>query len=126
MWRRSTSSIVSSGGTFNPTTGGGYVSPVDGDYARAQGLGMQVAPLLVETFGGLGADLVGVLRAAAQWRADKLESSEYDETTWAARSWTTFATQRISVAVHYSAAFEIANALGLATAADPRVGCVAG
>ena len=113
-------------GVFNPNTGGGHVSPVDGDYARAQGLGMQVAPLLVEPFGGLGADLVGVLRAAAAWRADKLEGSEYDETTWAARSWTTFATQRISVAVHYSAAFEIANALGLATAADPRVGCVAG
>ena len=93
---------------------------MDGDYARAQAQGIAVAPLLIEVFGGLGRELVGALREAAAWRADKLQASEYDETTWAARTWTTFTTQRISVAAHYSAAFEIANALGLATAADPR------
>ena len=40
---------------------------------------------------------------------------------WAARNFTTFAAQRISVAVHYSVAFEVAHALGLSVAADPRV-----
>ena len=47
-------------------------------------------------------------------------SSEDDETTWAARSFMAFVTQRISVAIHISLAQEIAEALGLSVAADPR------
>ena len=31
--------------------------------------------------------------------------------SWSARSWTTFAAQKISVALHYAAAFEISMAL---------------
>ena len=50
----------------------------------------------------------------------RLVSSEYDETTWAARNYMAFAAQRISVAVHIAAAQEIAEALGLSVAADPR------
>ena len=42
------------------------------------------------------------------------------ETTWAARNYMAFAAQRISVAVHIAAAQEIAEALGLSVAADPR------
>ena len=55
-----------------------------------------------------------------------LTASEYDETTWSARTWMAFTTQRLSVAVQYSAAQEVAEALGLSTvcrvlvAADPR------
>ena len=41
----------------------------------------------------------------------KLTPAEYEETTWSARSWTTFAAQKISVALHYAAAFEISMAL---------------
>ena len=45
----------------------------------------------------------------------KLTASEYDETTWSARTYMAFTTQRLSVAVQYSAAQEVAEALGLST-----------
>ena len=51
----------------------------------------------------------------AEWRANKLTASEYDETTWSARTLMAFTTQRLSVAVQYSAAQEV-----LSVAADPR------
>ena len=43
-----------------------------------------------------------------------------DETTWAARKWLPFVLQQISVAVQLAMAQEIAEALGLSVAADPR------
>ena len=67
-----------------------------------------------------GHALVEELRKGAEWRANKLTASEYDETTWSARTWMAFTTQRLSVAVQYSAAQEVAEALGLSVAADPR------
>ena len=70
--------------------------------------------------GGLSPALTSVLREAADWRSNKLTSSEYDETTWSARTWLTFVAQRISVAVQLSMAQEAAEALGLSVAADPR------
>ena len=91
-----------------------------GDYARALANGVRCVPLLVETFGGLGPGLWEVLRRAADWRQDKLMSSEYDETTWAARKFMPFAVQQVSVAVHLAMAEEVASALGLAVGADPR------
>ena len=42
------------------------------------------------------------------------------ETAWSARTFMAFTTQRLSVAVQYSAAQEVAEALGLSVAADPR------
>eukprot|EP00964_Phaeocystis_antarctica_P053431 scaffold31355_cov68-Phaeocystis_antarctica.AAC.2 len=69
-------------GNFIASTGAGYVSPKDGDYARAEALGLRVVLMLVETFGGLGPALVEELRKGAEWRANKLSASEYDETTW--------------------------------------------
>ena len=53
------------------------------------------------------------LRKGAEWRANKLSASEYDETTWSARTWMVVTTQRPSVAVQYSAAQAVAEALGL-------------
>eukprot|EP00964_Phaeocystis_antarctica_P005163 scaffold2815_cov72-Phaeocystis_antarctica.AAC.2 len=73
--------------TFNPNTGAGYVLPKEGDYARAEALGVRVVLMLVETFGGLGPALVEELRKGPEWRANKLTASEYDETTWSARTW---------------------------------------
>ena len=67
-----------------------------------------------------GPGLLEVLRRADQWRQGRLVSSEYDETTWSARNYMTFVAQRISVATHLSLAQEIAEALGLSVAADPR------
>ena len=81
---------------------------------------MRCVPLLIETFGGFGPGLMGVLRQADDWRQGRLVSSEYEETTWAARNYMAFAAQRISVAVQISLAQEIAEALGLSVAADPR------
>ena len=92
----------------------------EGDYDRAQASGVTCVPLLVETFGGWSPALLGALRTASEWRSNKLTASEYDETTWSARSFMAFAAQRISVAVQLSMAQEVAEALGLSVAADPR------
>ena len=70
-----------------------------------------MAPLLIETFGGFGDGLRRLLKEAADIRADRLAGAEYDETTWSARTWTTFVAQRISVALHRSAALEILQSL---------------
>ena len=84
-------------------------------------LSSRCVPLIVETFAGFGpsVELVKVFERAAEWRQNKLTSSEYDETTWAARKWLPFVLQQISVAVQLAMAQEIAEALGLSVA-DPR------
>ena len=77
--------------------------------------------MTVNLFGGKQATLTLChLAKGAEWRANKLSASEYDETTWSARTFMAFTTQRLSVAVQYSAAQEVAEALGLSVAADPR------
>ena len=43
------------------------------------------------------------------------------ETTWSARTWLSFVSQRLSVATQLAAAQEVAEALGLSVAADPRL-----
>ena len=47
----------------------------------------------------------GSTRAAAR------RAARPDETTWSARTWTTFVAQRISVALHRAAALEILQSL---------------
>ena len=107
-------------GAYNRRTGRGHVAPVAGDYARAQANGVTVVPLLVETFGGFGPGLVSTLRNAADWRQNRLTASEYDEATWSTRTYQPFVCQRISVAVQLAMAQQIAEALRMSTAADPR------
>ena len=41
--------------------------------------------------------------------------------TWSARTWLSFVSQRLSVATQLAAAQEVAEALGLSVAADPRL-----
>ena len=82
--------------------------------------GYNCTPLLVETFGGYGPELLALLRDAAEFKCNKLSAAEYDETTWSARTWLTFAMQRVSVAVHMAVAKELSDALGLTAAVDPR------
>ena len=96
------------------------VAPKAGAYARAQANGVEADPLLVETFGGFGPELLELLRGAAEFKMNKLSAAEYDETTWSARTWLTFAMQRISVAVHKAVAKELSDALGFSGAVDPR------
>ena len=107
-------------GAYRRRTGVGYVAPVAGDYARAQASGVTVVPLLVETFGGFGPGLVDALRKMAAWRQSRLESAEYDEATWATRTFMPFVCQRISVAIQLAMAQQIAEAMRMSVAADPR------
>ena len=97
------------------------MAPKDGAYKKAQELGVEVVELLVETFGGIGDGLLELLREAAAFKNNKLSAAEYDgETTWSARTWMTFAMQRISVAIHKAVAKELSDALGFSAAVDPR------
>ena len=79
-----------------------------------------IARLFWLTFGGFGPELLELLRGAAEFKMNKLSAAEYDETTWSARTWLTFAMQRISVAVHKAVAKELSDALGFSGAVDPR------
>ena len=72
---------------------------------------MYVIPLLFETFGGFSPAAMRLLRRLRDQVSNTLSHAQYEETTWSARSWTTFAAQKISVALHYAAAFEISMAL---------------
>jgi len=63
------------GTAFNPLTGEGYVAAKAGAYERAVANGVKVEPLLFETFGGFGPDVVRLLRLAADTRGNKLRGS---------------------------------------------------
>ena len=91
-----------------------------GEYDAAAALGTQPVELLVETFGGLGPALDQLLTKAAEARSNKLTRGEYDEASWATRTWKTLATHKISVAAQRSMAWEIAQALDLGMGRDPR------
>ena len=91
-----------------------------GDYDKARTLGLHVYVLLFETLGGFSPDVVKVLSLAAAEVDNRLTRAQYDETTWSARKYLPFAMQRISVAAHLAMAQEVAEALGLSVAADPR------
>ena len=69
-----------------------------------------------ETLGGFSPDVCQLLKELAEVRDNRLSKAEYDDTTWAARSWTAWAAQQLSVAVQLAAAEEMAHALGIATA----------
>ena len=85
--------------------------------------GCEIALLLFETFGGFGPGMVELLGHAE--RENKLFASEYEETTWSARTWTTFAAQKLSVALHYAAATEISAALSVPRFDGPELTAVA-
>ena len=77
--------------------------------------------MLFETFGGFAPEVMELLSTLCEERANRLHAGEYDATTWAARSWMAFSAQQLSVALQRATALEIATALGLSAAADPRV-----
>ena len=110
-------------GAWNPATGEGFDAPVRGDYAEAVAAGCTVLPLLFETFGGFASGVVHLLKRAAAEVENRLTSAQYDETTWSARTWMSFATQQLSVAVHRAAMWELAGAVDFRAASgasDPR------
>ena len=73
-------------GAFNPRTGAGFVPASSGDYTAALANGCTVLLLLFETFGGFGPALVRLLKRAAAEVENKLTPTQYDETTWSART----------------------------------------
>ena len=60
------------------------------------------------------------MRDLAEERQNRLNKAEYELTTWAARTWLSFSSQKLSVALHRATALEIAHALGISTGADER------
>ena len=108
------------GPAFNALTGLGYVAAVPAPYDRARRNGAEVAPLLFETFLGWGPGSVSLLRRACEARGNKLRGSEYDETTWSARTWMGFAAQRVSCALARAVAWELASAMQLTRVRDGR------
>ena len=92
------------------------------DYAIPRKAGLRVITALFETFGGFGEGLVELLRAASRQRANKLNTAEYQLTSWSAQTWMSYQTQLISVKLHRATAFHIAREMGagaLAAAAAP-------
>ena len=66
----------------------------------------------------IASGVVALFEECAAERQNKLRKDEYDTTTWSARTWLTFKTQKVSVALHRAVALELANALGLSAAVD--------
>ena len=73
-------------------------------------------PLLFEVFGGWSPEVDQLFQEAIEVRTNKLTAREYEETTWSARSWYSFAKQHVSVALHRAVAWEIGGALRIARA----------
>ena len=94
--------------------------PKFGRYTRAEAAGVTATALLFETFGGFSPAVVQLLKTLANDRQNRLTAREYEQTTWSARTWHAFNAQKLSVAVHYSAALEIAHALRMPTTGDGR------
>ena len=61
-----------------------------------------------------------MLHRAADERGNRLRGSEYDATTWSARTWLSFTTQRMSVALQRAVAWELASAMELTRVRDER------
>ena len=108
-------------GNFQPLTGEGYVSPKEGHYDEAARKHV-VDVLLFETFGGFGPDVVKRLDFLAAEVGNRLSASQHDETSWSARSWKSYQSQKLSVQLHLAVSYEIASELGIAAVAgvDPR------
>ena len=92
----------------------------EGAYKRPQAHGVEVITLLFETFGGMGPGVVALVKQAAEQRGNRLRGSEYDDTTWSARTWTSYTMQRVACALANAVAFELAEAMGLSRVRDTR------
>ena len=82
------------------------------DYAGALAHHHTVVPIIHEVFGGWGWRAVRLFRQMARGRADSIDAAE---SSWAARSFTAFHAQRISVAIHVRSAAEILRNLRTST-----------
>ena len=92
-----------------------------GQYSDGVAAGYNVEPLLFETFGGFAPPTAQLFYYAYELR-QKFSSSEYDENTWATRTWLAFVTQQVSVALHKAVAREVKRGcvVGSGDACDVR------
>jgi hypothetical protein len=75
--------------------------------------------LLFETFGGWSVPVVRVFNKMRDKVRDKLSKKQSDdEVSWTTRTWSSLMAQRMSVALHMAATWEIARELSLAGAED--------
>ena len=107
-------------GDFRPSDGGGYVAPKKADYSHLLSRGdSDLQMLLFETFGGWSVPVVRLFNKMRDKVRDKLSKKQYDdEVSWTTRTWSSLMAQRMSVALHMAAAWEVARELSLAGAED--------
>ena len=75
--------------------------------------------LLFETFGGWSGPVVRLFHRMKAKVLNRLSRAQYDqEATWSTRTWLALQTQRMSIAVHFAAAYKIARELDLAGPED--------
>ena len=101
---------VKGDGNFRSDDGGGYVAYKKADYEHALSRGdTDVQMLLFETFGGWSEPVVKLFKKMRDKVQNKLTKKQYeDEVTWSTRTWLALMAQRMSVALHLAAAWEIA------------------
>ena len=112
---------VKGDGNFRSDDGGGYVAYKKADYEHALSRGdTDVQMLLFETFGGRGsAPVTKLFKKMRDKVQNKLSKKQYeDEVSWSTRTWTALMAQRLSVALHLAAAWEIAVELKMEGAED--------
>ena len=111
---------VKGDGNFRPGDGGGYVAYKKADYAHALSRGdTDVQMLLFETFGGWSEPVVKLFKKMRDKVQNKLTKKQYeDEVSWSTRTWLALMAQRMSVALHLAAAWEIAVELKVPGAED--------
>ena len=102
---------------FNRQRYEGSKVAVPGDYRGALALGHTVVPIIMEVFGGWGPDACKLFRQVARCHRDLLDPAR---TSWAARTFSAYHSQRVSVAIHYSAAAEIVTGRRYAVAGIRR------
>ena len=101
---------------------GGYVAAKRADYDHALSRGdTDVQMLLFETFGGWSAPVTALFKKMRDKVQNKLSKKQYeDEVSWSTRTWLALMAQRMSVALHLAAAWEIAVELKVPGAEDER------
>ena len=111
---------VKADGNFRPGDGGGHVAYARPDYAHALSRDdTDVQMLLFETFGGWSTPVVRLFHRMKDKVLNRLSRAQYDqEATWSTRTWLALQTQRMSIAVHFAAAYQIARELDLAGPED--------
>ena len=102
-------------GDFRPGDGGGFVAARKADYEHALSRGdTDVQMYLFETFGGWSPPVVRLFKKMKDKVQNRLSKKQYeDEVSWSTRTWHALMAQRMSVALHLAAAWEIAVELGL-------------